>query len=56
MWNALDSGLELHLALEERLILLEFAKVDPVEAEVLTREQKNAGPCIGWERQGNAAD
>lgn len=34
----MDSGLELHLALEERLILPEFAKVDPVEAEVLTRE------------------
>jgi len=38
LWNALDSGLELHMALEERLILPEFAKVDPVEAAALTRE------------------
>lgn len=38
LWNDFDSTLEAHLALEERLILPELAKVDPVEAAALGRE------------------
>lgn len=38
LWNAFDSKLEAHMALEEQLILPEFAKVDPAEATALGRE------------------
>lgn len=38
LWDAFDTGLEAHMALEESRLLPEFAKVDPEEAAALTRE------------------
>lgn len=38
LWNRFDRSIEAHMALEEQLILPEFAKADPAEAAVVTRE------------------
>jgi hemerythrin-like domain-containing protein len=38
LWNEFESGLERHMALEDRLILPHFAKVHPAEAAALVRE------------------
>ena len=47
LWNDFDSTLEAHLALEERLILPELAKVDPAEAAALTREHAAIRTALG---------
>lgn len=47
IWNAFDSTLEAHLALEERLILPELAKVDPAEAAALVREHAAIRTSLG---------
>jgi len=38
LWTAFESDLEAHMALEEKLILPDFAKVDAGEAAALARE------------------
>jgi hypothetical protein len=38
LWNGFDSSLEAHMALEEELILPEFAKVDAAEAAAVAQE------------------
>ena len=38
LWNAFEKSLDAHMALEEQLILPEFAKVDPAEAAALASE------------------
>lgn len=40
LWNAFESSLEEHMALEERHILPELAKVDAPEASALVREHQ----------------
>ena len=47
LWNAFDSSLEAHMALEEQLILPEFAKADPKEAAALAREHVAIRSSLG---------
>lgn len=47
LWNRFDSGLEAHVALEEELILPEFAKADAAEAAALEREHVAIRSALG---------
>lgn len=38
LWNSFDTSLDAHMALEEKLVFPEFAKVDPAQAAALARE------------------
>lgn len=47
LWDTFESSLAAHMALEEQLVLPEFAKFDPAEAAALAREHAAIRTSLG---------